>query len=237
MIKLLKFEIIKKWKLSLGVLIGYFLIYFGAIIKFKSEGLVSFEQMPLQLVFFIILASTLGMAAFISGINSLRVEVKQSSRDLYFSIPLTAYAKVGSKLIIALVEMGLATVIGIFSCIKAMEQLTGFAVMKEFLKLIGEHSTSEFILMIVSQIVAVALSLLIIYLSFAIFRSFFSQVRFGGFITVIIYVVLMYLHTRYVFPLINSDSGDLVQVLLMTGYTAFIFGLVGFLFEKKVSFD
>lgn len=237
MIKLLKFELFKKWKMSLGVLVGYFLIYGVALMKFKSEGLMSIEQMPLQLVFFIILASALGFAAFVGAINILRVEVKQSSRDLYFSIPLTAYTKIGSKLIFSLIEMSVASVIGFYTCVKALESLTGFAVLKELLKTWSDVPLQEMILFFFSQLVASALILLIIYLSFAIFRSFFSQVRFGGFITVIIYVALMYVHIRYIFPVIDIDNGSLVNAGILTAYTAFIFGLVGFLFEKKVSFD
>lgn len=237
MIKLLKFEILKKWKMSLGVLVGYFLVYIGALMKFKAEGLVNIEQMPFKLVFFIILASALSFTAFVAAINILRVEVKQSSRDLYFSIPKTAYAKIGSKLIIAMFEMFAASAIGFYTCVKAMETLTGFAVLKEIMKVWAEVPTQDMVLLVFSQIVASALILLIIYLSFAIFRSFFSQVRFGGFITVIIYVVLMYVHIRYIFPVLEVDNGNLVNVGILTAYTAFIFGLVGFLFEKRVSFD
>jgi len=241
MIRLLKFEFQKKWKMSLGVLLGYFLIYFVFLFKFKAEGTFNIERMPFQLVFFILLASGLFFAAGISAINSLRVEAKNSSRDLYFALPLTAYTKIGSKLIVSTVEATLAAVIGTISCIKALEYLTGFGVMKFLFQGLQDAPLDEVILALYVQILAGVLMLLIIYLSFAIFRSFFSQVRLGGLITIIIYIILMYLNVRYVFPFISIDTMTTQSIGLavagMTAYTVIIFGLVGYLFEKRASFD
>jgi hypothetical protein len=241
MIRLLKFEIQKKWKMSLGALLGYFLIYFGFLFKFRNDGLVSFEQMPFRLVFFILLASGLFFLAGIAAINSLRVEAKQSSRDLYFSLPLSAYTKIGSKVIVATVEATAAAVIGTLTCLRALEYLTGFAVMKQVFEGIKEVAFVDLVASFYFQLVLGILMLLIIYLSFAIFRSFFSQVRFGGMITMVIYVLLMYLNIRYVFPLMSftefSLSSEWFKLLLLTSYTGIVFTTVGYLFEKRANFD
>lgn len=241
MIRLLKFEFLKKWKMSLGVLIGYFIIYFAALMKFKSSGTYELETMGFGLVFFIVLSSGLFFAAGISAINSLRVEVKNSSRDLYFSLPLTAYTKVGSKLIVATVECLLASVIGVVATMKAFQSLTGVNVLQTFINEIKQLTLMENIFSVYLIVIGGLMLLLIIYLSFAIMRSFFSQVKFGGFVTVIIYVGLMYLCVKYAFPHMSIQPGpienSIPSVLMMTGFTGLLFFLVGFLFEHKASFD
>ncbi|MCH4890546.1 hypothetical protein EZV73_23395 [Acidaminobacter sp. JC074] len=237
MIKLLKYEVIKKWKVSLSVLFAFFLTYFLALTKFKADGMMSFEEMPLRVLFFILLSGALCLLPFIGAINSMRLEVKNKTRDLYFALPLTAYKKIGSKVIIAALEMTVAYGVAVMTCFQAIESLTGFQLMNYFND--GSNSFSQVLVSLYMQLVAYLLIVLIIYLSFAILRTFFSQIRFGGMITAVIYVVLMYLHIRYVFPFISLDntSQDWLQAGLLTIYTGLIFALVGYLFEKRVSFE
>lgn len=242
MLRLLKYEIQRKWKMSLGVLIGYFVIYFGLIIKFSSNSY-SLEQMPLQLVLFIILAAGLFVASGIGAINNLRIEAKQNTRDLYFGIPMTAYTKIGSKVIISLAEVGGAIIIGGYTCVKAFENLTGVALWSMFLEELSNVPLDELILAVLLQISLGVMSILVVYLSFAIYRAFFSQVKFGGLITIVIYVLLNYVIGRYINPALGMSLerfseqtmwSVLLKNLLFTGA---VFGITGYLFEKKVSFD
>lgn len=242
MLRLLKYEMQRKWKMSLGVLIGYFVLYFAMTIKFSNQQF-SIEQMPLQLVLFIILAAALGVASVIGAINNLRLEAKQNTRDLYFGLPMTAYSKVGSKVIVSLVEVAGATMIGGYTCLKAFEKLTGVKLWSLFLDELAKVPLDDLLITVFLQVTLGVMSILVVYLSFAIFRAFFSQVRFGGLITVIIYVGLNYLIGRYINPALNinfdsiSDQSMLIILIKNMVFTSLLFVLTGYLFEKRVSFD
>lgn len=258
MIRLLKYELQRKWKMSVGILGLYFLVYFGFLLKFNGEiketigsmNMMSFDLDLLisaygfRIIFFIMLGSGLVFASIIGAVNNLRIEAKESSRDLYFSVPMTAYTKIGSKVIVSMVEIFAAGIIGFVSVIKAFEFLTKFDIWDDVMKAITSLPFDMLMFVIISQILEVAMMILVVYLSFAIFRTFFSQVKFGGIITFIIYVFLNYLLIRFVGELLTSIEEttitDMTIWLMLFGYGLFvtaIFGLVGFLFEKRVSFD
>lgn len=243
MLRLLNYEIQRKWKMTIGILIGYFIIYFGMIIKFKSTGGLSLDEMPFQLLFFILLASGLFLGAIIGAINNMRIEVKQNTRDLYFSVPITAYTKVGSKVIVSFVETGFAFIIGGYSCVKALEQLSGVSLWKPFMNEVMKTPLNQLVLAASLQILTMLMSIVIVYLSFAIFRSFFSQIKFGGLITLGIYIGINYIIVRYVNPamgisLDHFNDVDIWFILIKSTLLCLgLFGLTGYLFEKRVSFD
>lgn len=244
MIRLLKYEMQRKWKMSLGCLAGYFLVYFGFLLKFKSDGAVSIEEFPLQLIFFILLGAALSFGAVIGAVNNLRLEAKESTRDLYFSIPMSAYTKIGSKVIVSVVEILTASFVSLFTAVKAIESLTGVTLWHTAIKEIMSQPFDELMFAIIGNVIYAVLMIVVVYLSFAIFRSFFSQIKFGGLITIIIYVILNYILIRGVMSLFSAVDETLLSGgmlwLLLAGFAAFtsaVFLLVGFLFEKRVSFD
>lgn len=110
--------------MSLGVLAAYFLLYFGFYLKFKSDGIFNLEEFGLQLLFFVLLGSALFFGAMVGAVNNLRLEAKNSTRDLYFSVPISAYSKIGSKVIVSLLEVFGAALIASISATKAIESLT-----------------------------------------------------------------------------------------------------------------
>ncbi|MBN2794036.1 MAG: hypothetical protein JXR88_01420 [Clostridia bacterium] len=258
MIRLFNYEIQRKWKTSLGILGLYFLIYFGFLLKWNKEIRSVMDNMNMsnfdmdlliqtfgfKIIFFIILASGLFFASIIGAVNNLRLEAKQSSRDLYFSIPMTAYTKIGSKVIVSLVEVFAASFIGFVSVIKAFEFLTKFDIMKGIIDSIFAMPTDALIYMIIGNVLQSTLMILMVYLSFAIFRSFFSQAKLGWLITIGIYIGLNYLMIRFLSSILMT-VGDAVKTSLsmwglLAGFALFvgaIFFIVGFLFEKRVSFD
>ena len=244
MIKLFKYEFQRKWKLSLGLLAAYFLVYFGFLMKFKSEGTYSIESFGFQLIFFILLGSALSFSSVVGAVNNLRLEAKQSTRDLYFSIPMSSYTKIGSKVIVSVVEVFAAGFIAIYTAVQAIEHLTGVALWKPAIKEIMSQPMDQLIFTVVANIVYAVLMILVVYLSFAIFRSFFSQVKFGGIITIGIYIFLNYLLIRGSSLLFSNVQETMLDGfglwMLLAGFTVFttsIYLLIGFLFEKRVSFD
>ncbi|MBI9013487.1 MAG: hypothetical protein JEZ08_14740 [Clostridiales bacterium] len=244
MIKLLKYEFQRKWKVTFGLLIAYFIVYFGFLIKFKSEGTYSIESFGFQLIFFILLGSALSFGSIVGAVNSLRLEAKQSTRDLYFSIPMSAYAKIGSKVMVSVAEVFTAGFIAIYTAVKAIEHLTGVTLWKPAIKEILSQPMDQLIFAIIGNLVYAVLMILVVYLSFAIFRSFFSQVKFGGIITIVIYIFLNYLLVKggtAFFETVDETSLEgLALWMMLAGFTAFtasVYLLIGFLFEKRVSFD
>lgn len=242
MLRLFKYEFQRKWKMSLGILIGYFVLYFGLLIKYSNNSY-SIEQMPLQLVLFILLAGALTVAAIIGAINNLRIEAKQNTRDLYFGIPMTAYTKIGSKVIVSLVEVMGAGLIGAYTCVKAFEKLTGVSLWSNFIDELLKLPLNDLVIAVLMQITLGVISIIVVYLSFAIFRAFFSQVKFGGLITVVIYVGLNYLIGRYINPALGmdlnhfSDQSMLFILIKNMVFASLLFVVTGYLFEKRVSFD
>lgn len=244
MFKLLSFEIQKKWKMSLGILLAYFVLYFGFYFKFKSEGIFNLEEFGLQLLFFVLLGSALFFGALVGAVNNLRLEAKNNTRDLYFSVPISAYSKIGSKVIISLTEVFAAAAIASISATKAIESLTRTNLLSEFFEDLFNVPADVLIYFGTTQVIQAFLTLLIVYLSFAIFRSFFSQVKLGGLITLVIYVALNYglgkIVNLFFSGLSDIGSTDLSAWLTLGGFalfTAFIFMVVGYLFENRVSFD
>jgi hypothetical protein len=244
MLKLLSFEIQKKWKMTLGVLLAYFVIYFGFYLKFKSDGILNLEEFGLQLLFFVLLGSALFFASVVGAVNNLRLEVKNSTRDLYFSIPMSSYSKIGSKVTVSLVEVFAAGIIASISATKAIESLTKTNLLSKFFEEVFNQPTDVLIYFASTQLVQSILTLLIVYLSFAIFRSFFSQIKFGAIITIVIYVGLNYglgkIVGLFFSGLTEIGSTDLSAWLALGSFalfTVFIFLVVGYLFQNRVSFD
>lgn len=241
MLRLLKFEIQKKWKMSVGALAAYFIVYIGFYLKFKSDGYVELDEFGLQLVFFVVLAVALMIFSMIGAVNNLRLEAKNSTRDLYFSIPLTAYSKIGSKVIISLVEVFGAATIGIISAGKAIGALTKTDWLTELIKESIDLSTLDWIYLFADQIIGGAITLLIVYLSFALFRTFFSQVKLGWLITIIIYIGLNIAYRVALGNILGGvDLTDSSKFIILGGFVIFaagLFALIGYLFENRVSFD
>ncbi len=132
---------------------------------------------------------------------------------------------------------------------KTLEDLTEVELLKPFLKELFGQKPDKVLLLLLSVVSYMVIALLIIYLSFAIFRSFFSQVRFGGGITILIYLVLNYLIQKFIFPYIGlrfegrrlvgeTYFETLIRPLLTNfAFIVCLFLLIGYLFEKKVNFD
>ncbi len=249
MLKLLKFEMQRTWKTMLYTILGFLAINFALVLKFKSDGGYNIDEMPFQVVIFIIIASAFAFAAVIAAINNLRIEVKKPSRDLYFSLPLSAYSKIGAKVIFSMTQLISSAVIATFVCLKSIEAITSMNLLKLFFDGLKELNPDEMFYAVSGSILFYLSALLVIYLSFAIFRSFFSQVKFGGFITVLIYIALNYIIFRLSAIGINSlenlaitDSSyyfyeNILPMSILVVSNIVLFVLTAFLFENKVSFD
>ncbi len=249
MLKLLKFEVLKKRKAVIMSILAYLVVNFALVMKFKTDGPVSLDgELAFPLVILIVVASGFLLLAFIGAINNLRVETKNSSRDLYFSLPMSSYTKIAVKTIVSTIEILGAFLIAVIVYFQSFKILTGMNLLKTFLDGIDTAQMSNLFSSSIISVLYVIISVLLVYLAFAIFRSFFSQIKFGELFTILIYVLINYLMIRYVFVHIgfsqiiknaqeSIEPNVLMSLLSILGVTGVLFIIVGYLFENKVSFD
>lgn len=249
MYKLLKFEIKRKWKLIIYSVMGYLLVNFAFLYKFKTDTDFTVSELPFRIVFFIILGSSFAAGSFIGAVNNLRLEIKNPTRDLYFSLPVSSYAVIGSKILLSTVELIFAVIISTLVTLKSVETLTGIELLNTLMIQIKNAELSFLIPALIQSLTTVVTMILTIYLSFAIYRGYFSQGKFGGAITVIIYVCINYVLANYVFVSIRYSmangklemghyfSNNLVPVMINLTVAVLMYLITSILFAKRVSFD
>lgn len=249
MLKLTLFEIQRRWKLFSAVLFFYELANLILVFKLKSLMPLGMNMDSELMAFVIILATAPMVLAFVDAMNSLRLEAKQSTRDLYFALPNTGFSKIGSKLLIAFVSMSLAGFTSIVTVLATFQYLTGEFAISEALKAVSENFMDvSFVL----SYMAVSYTLFIgmIFLSFALFRSFFSQIKFGGVVTFALFLAVSYVFEKIGQPFarFNFEQNFIPGSMSLWTHGGVSFGLqclslvvvyvlTSLLFEYKASFD
>lgn len=243
------FELKRKWKLQLVVFFFYQLA--NVLLVMKLRTIMPFGGgMGNDLIAFVyLLGMTLPVLSFVDTVNSMRLEVKNPTRDLYFALPNNGFEKVGSKIVIGLVSMSLAGLSFVFTTLASTQYLTGDYVLYDFLKALGDHM-NELTFMITMALVSYALLIAMIYLAFALFRSFFSQWKFGGLITFGLFIAINYVLQKVVEPFarFNIDVEFIGQtvnlwaiganvLLLTTVVFTVVYALASVLFEYRANFD
>jgi len=249
MLKLTLFEIKRRWKLFAAVLFFYELANLALIFKLKSLMPLGMNMDNELIVFVVILAMAPIVLAFVDAMNSLRLEAKQSTRDLYFALPNNGFSKIGSKLLIASVTMTLAASLSIVTILATFQVLSGEFVIAEAINGLKENFRDvSFVLSYIT--ISYALLIGMIYLSFGLFRSFFSQIKFGGVITFALFLGVSYVFEKIGQPFARfgfEESFIPGTISLWThGGLSFaiqclslvvVYVLTSLLFEYKASFD
>lgn len=251
MLKLIQFEIQRKWKAHLLALGLYEIANLLLVLKIQSlnPGMTSMQNGMVAFVF--LLGMVLPIVSFFDAVNSLRIEAKQSTRDLYFALPYSGYEKIGSKLLVSGISMMLAIGTYVITGLASVEFLSQEPILRELSDILVKQF-SDLSFMVLMTFVSYTLFIAMIYLSFGLFRSFFSQLKAGGFITFVLFIAVTFLYNRYVGPLAEfaphqnvilvTDSLNLwksganvfaIQSVSLAG----IYALTGYLFENRVNFD
>ncbi|MCK8060145.1 MULTISPECIES: hypothetical protein [unclassified Fusibacter] len=245
MLKLLVFELQKKWKVLLGAFGLYELANLILAVYLTSSGRIKTSDEYIAFIF--LLATCFWFAAIVDCINNLRLEAKRSTRDLYFSLPYSGFTKIGSKLILSTVVMTLASGIAAVTTLFTTEKLLNEPVFTEALKFMQMNlGNTSYIL--IASIFQIIFFIAMVYLSFAIYRAFFSQLKFGGFITFMIYLAINYLYFKLVggLEVTGNDTTFMTMSLWKTEWLELAvvglsimasYGITGYLFEKKANFD
>lgn len=253
MFKLMKFEVKKKWKMH-AITTGVFILLMSILAiwmspSFKVANIVSFDgngpNLPYEFIWSIVIASSFFGLSILDAINNIRIELKKNTRNLYFSVPLSAYKMIGAKLLYSIITIGIAGFLSLSSIILSLQYLVNF----NFVNFIFENmpSITDMLWFFLASGLGGLNFLLLIYLTFAIYRAFFSQFKFGGLITFVLFVGISIGYNRlisFVVRMTESLSMDVLSVeftyysLGMSAVLAAImFFVSGYLLENRANFD
>lgn len=257
MLKLLKFELIRKRTVFLVACIMVLLGEAYALFKYfqLDETVRYFANDDIFAVFISLLAVGFGILYLVDIVTLLRQDMFKQEGYMLFMTPFNGYQILGSKVIFALIEGFFIAVIYLvlmFANAKIMD-ISGFEFSFGF--------NSDEIWLIIKGLIVGVLGLvefaLTIFLSFALFKSIFTDVRFKGAITFGIFVGINFIKGQ-IFGLVVNLAGksldmvnashfssvevisnihmamnmSIVYVLVMS---VILFGMTGYLLENKIN--
>lgn len=259
MLKLLKFEFLRKKTVFLVACLMLLLGELFTVFRYFQidESVRYFENGNMYAIFGAFLTFGFAILYLIDIITLLRQDMFKQEGYMLFMTPFNGYQILGSKVVFALFEgffIGLIYLLIMFGNAKIMN-LTDFRFIFEF----GGLDASEIWIMIKGLILAI-LSIvefaLTIFLSFALFKSIFTDVRFKGAITFGIFVAINYIKIK-ISDLVSNLTGSstdmfyasssnvmlnsnihmtlnvgIIYVLVMS---AILFAMTGYLLENKIN--
>lgn len=264
MLKLIKYEFIKKSKLLLILLVTAILANIGIGIAFKEAGIALF----------------LGLSSIALVILYLYELIRTYSDDLnkktgymLFMTPNSGYKIIGSKLIFIITE-GLILFLSYFiflffnMMVMALKATGDFSLI---MKGIGEMiegfnsvvimqfgmNLGDILLIVIMLLVSVIVFALIVYSAMTIRKSIFSNTKFGGLLSFIIFVALNFIYGKltnfigeaFQFDVITKQINDMtvtypsssmfrifgVMIVFNIIVSAVLMLTSGYLIEKKIN--
>ncbi|GAU77031.1 hypothetical protein [Fusibacter sp. 3D3] len=259
MLKLLKFEFTRKKTVFLVACLMVILGEAYALFKYyqMDESMRYFANNEIFGIFVAFLTFGFGMLYLVDIITLLRQDMFKQEGYMLFMTPFNGYQILGSKVIFALCEgffIGLIYLAIVVANGKIMG-VTDFGFIYEF----GNLDANE-IWMVIKGILVGILSIvefaLTIFLSFALFKSIFTDVRFKGAITFGIFIGIILIkgqvlnlvtslvgnsmdlfnasisHVNYVSNIHMALNISMGYVLVMS---ALLFAMTGYLLEHKIN--
>ncbi|MDD6573047.1 MAG: hypothetical protein PUF12_11750 [Thermoflexaceae bacterium] len=201
MLKLMKYE----YKKNRGVLLGLILLVAGLELYFLiSYGLDKLEHMGIAAGFLVIATMVCFFMVFILGITNYQKELGSKSSYLIFMTPNSSLKIIVSKLLYILV-LGCATFLllgslAIFDIrlvsIKANEKFGIMEIITELARGFGVNLTqiwTAVLLEVIYFVISVLSVVAIAYLAVTLSATFLQNNRFKGFISVVLFIILMLL--------------------------------------------
>lgn len=217
MINLIKYDFIRKYKLISIVLISSVLLNLLLIFKYDMQGSIAF----LGIYPFIMI-----LLYVIDIIKMYSDDLNKKSGYMLFMTPNSGYKIIISKVITAILEgVAIALLYFLFIFINALYMLIRqniTLVMSEIIAAInnalsmslGFNLGHVFVFLAVALLFSISF-ILTVYTSITIRKSIFSEIKFGGFFSFIIFVVL-----NYLFSSISSN----IQPLAFQNNTVITYG-------------
>ena len=259
MLKLLKFEFIRKKTVFLVATLMVILGEAYALFRYfqLDESMKYFSNDAIFAVFITFLTFGFGILYLVDIITLLRQDMFKQEGYMLFMTPFNGYQILGSKVIFALCE---GFFIGLIYLILAMVNgkimgVTDFGFILEF----GNLEATELWMLskgIIVGILSIIEFALTIFLSFALFKSIFTDVRFKGAITFGIFIIIIFIKSQ-ILNLVTRLVGNeldifgasmdhatsishihtvmnisMVYVLVMS---ALLFAMTGYLLENKIN--
>lgn len=265
MLKLLKYEFIKKSKLLLILLVIAILANLAAAIALGENGIGLF----------------LGLTPFALIVLYLYELIRTYSDDLnkktgymLFMTPNSGYKIIGSKLIFIITE---GVILFVSYIIFLMVNIVAVALkatgnfseitraVNELIKVINSGVVAQFginigdiLLIVIMILISAIVFALIVYSAMTIRKSIFSDIKYGGLISFIIFIVLNYIYGKlanfvsvaFQFNIITEQINSNVTIAYPSAAMFHIFGITimfnviisiilmigsGYLIEKKIN--
>lgn len=248
MFNLIKYEFVKKYRMSIAVIVTAILVGIFMSLKFGETGL------P---IFVVILSISLFILYAVDVIQMYSQDINRKTGYMIFMTPNSGYTVIGSKVITALLE-GLAMLIFFILIITLNSAIVyGTDNFFEISFLYGHLSFKEGILYMVIILSAMLLFaiqfLLTIYSSITIRKSILANVKLKGLISFAIFLLLNYIIGKIsVIPyeildypknhvMVNMPlASELLKMLAPAMLTSIVLSslltfLSGYLLEKKIN--
>ncbi|QUH28872.1 hypothetical protein [Vallitalea guaymasensis] len=226
MLRLMKYEALKKAKLIVIALVMFGLIELAILFTIYKGGI--------ALVFTVILIFLLGFGGLIflliDSINMYSSDLYKKPGYMLFLTPTNSYQIIGSKLLISMLEatIGLAMYIGFMALNynivynKYLNDPGSNArmIMDFFESFSALPSPGEIVLGIVSFVIGWFAFILTIYLAITIRKTLLSNVKLGGFFSFIFFLILQTIITYVQYKIVgNVDNGITVGKNMTMNYT------------------
>lgn len=265
MLKLIKYEFVKKSKLLLILLVVAILANIGLVLALKDVGIALFLGFtPLALV----------ILYLYELIRTYSDDLNKKTGYMLFMTPNSGYKIIGSKLIFIITEGAILFVSYLifvfFNLVGIAYKATGsfseiFYGIRQIINLVNSTTVMQFginigdLLLIVMMILTSAIVFaLIVYSAMTIRKSIFSETKFGGLLSFIIFVIINYIYGKlydvvsraFQFNVITERINTNITVSYPSASMFKIFGIMiifntivsaalmlssGYLIEKKIN--
>lgn len=245
MIKLLKYEFFKKWRIY-GVVLALFIILDTVLISNQMADKINKED-----VFGLYVLMVFGMflLVFIDNIEIFRKDLFNNTGYLFYGIPKNGYEVLGSKILFIIGEWiiagSVALLVGIINTKILLSIKIGYDI-EMFIKHSGIGNIS---FAVIQSLIMFLVLILNIYLAISIFKSWLSNVKYGRIGSFAIFILINYIEGKLyglLEPVVASNDlmikntvnlwASLYPHLILTTLSAIgLFVITGYLLENKVN--
>ncbi len=264
MLKLIKYEFIKKSKLLLILLVTAIIANIGIGLAFKEEGIALFLSLS---------SIALVILYLYELIRTYSDDLNKKTGYMLFMTPNSGYKIIGSKLIFIITE-GLILFLSYFIflflnlVVIALRTTGDFSlIMKGISEIINGFNSvvimqfgmnlGDILLIVIMLLISVIVFALIVYSAMTIRKSIFSNTKFGGLISFIIFIALNFIYGKlmnfigeaFQFDVLTKQINDMT-ITYPSSSMFRIFGVIivfniivsavlmltsGYLIEKKIN--
>lgn len=243
MLKLIKYEWMKRWKFFLGGLIIFIILNYNmvssALEPESSKGLFSFL---LSLLMFI-----MGIMFAFDHIRRTHVCLYGDESHFLFSTPLSGYSILGEKVLSVCIECILVS--AIFACTSFINfkiLLADNSNVRYFMSTLPENFEISMFKTYVIMFSNYIIFILMVYLAMALSKSLLSNIKHGKTLSFGFFIVISFVMGQISKPLLKMSNWEHMQADSVSSFfnsiigvnivtAAILFMLTGYLFDKRIN--